>query len=124
MAPDWARATRPMVFVFTLICFVVTVLFEADVTAQGGAYATGVLVLMSSAAIAVTLTAWRDRSRWKLGFAAISAVFIYTTIANIFERPDGIKIASFFIFAIIAASFISRALRSTGIAPARSMKQR
>jgi hypothetical protein len=115
MAPEWARATRPLVLVFTGICFVITIIFEADVDAQGGAYATGVLVLMSSAAIAVTLTAWRDRSRWKLGFAAISAVFIYTTIANIFERPDGIKIASFFIFAIIAASFISRALRSTEI---------
>lgn len=115
MAPEWARATRPLVLVFTGICFVITIIFEADVDAQGGAYATGVLVLMSSAAIAVTLTAWRDRSRWKLAFAAIAVVFVYTTITNMVERPDGIKIASFFIFAIIATSFISRALRSTEI---------
>ena len=28
MAPDWARATRPLVIVFTLICFAVTLLYE------------------------------------------------------------------------------------------------
>jgi hypothetical protein len=60
MAPEWARATRPLVLVFMAICFTVTWIFEANVDAQGGAYATGVLVLMSSAAIAVTISAWRD----------------------------------------------------------------
>jgi hypothetical protein len=70
---------------------------------------------MSSAAVAVALSARRGQSRWTPAFYLISAVFIYTTITNIFERPDGIKIASFFIFTIIATSFISRALRSTEI---------
>ncbi|MEP6849857.1 MAG: amino acid transporter [Acidobacteriota bacterium] len=115
MAPEWSRATRPLVLVFTGICFAVTLIFRADVDAQGGAYATGVLVLMSSAAIAVSLSARRRRSRWTWAFWTISAVFVYTTITNIFERPDGIKIASFFIFSIIAASFISRVMRSTEI---------
>ena len=115
MAPEWARATRPLVLVFTAICFAITIIFEADVNAQGGAYATGVLVLMSSAAIAVTLSAKHRGSRWYLGFAFISVVFAYTTIVNVFERPDGLKIASLFIFSIIAVSFISRALRSTEV---------
>jgi hypothetical protein len=112
MAPGWARATRPLVLVFTAIAFAVTVIFKADVDAQGGAYATGVLVLMSSAAVAVTMSMWRKGwSRW--GFALISLVFVYTTLVNIYERPEGIKIASFFIAAIVAASFVSRILRTT-----------
>lgn len=114
MAPNWARATRPLVLVFTIIAFVVTILFRADVEAQGGAYATGVLVLMTSAAFAVTLAARRRRS--KLGrwvFGAITLVFIYTTITNIIERPEGIRIAAFFIGTIIATSLISRVWRST-----------
>ncbi len=115
MAPDWARATRPLVFVFTLICFVVTVLFEADVTSQGGAYATGVLMLMTSAAVAVAIAAWRKRERVWIAFAIITLIFVYTTVVGIIEQPSGIKIASFFIFAIIATSFISRAMRSTEI---------
>ncbi|MDQ3181657.1 MAG: amino acid transporter, partial [Acidobacteriota bacterium] len=115
MAPEWARATRPLVLVFITICFAITIYFKADVDAQGGAYATGVLFLMSSAAIAVTLSAFRRKNKWAYGFAIISAVFVYTTVANIIERPDGIKIASFFIFTIIASSFISRALRTTEV---------
>ncbi len=115
MAPDWARATRPLVFVFTLICFIVTVLFEADVTSQGGAYATGVLVLMTSAAVAVAIAAWRKKEKIWVAFAAITLIFVYTTVVGMIEQPSGIKIASFFIFAIIATSFISRAMRSTEI---------
>ncbi|MFC9689101.1 amino acid transporter [Kribbella sp. NPDC056951] len=113
MVPDWARATRPLVIVFALIAFVITLLFKADVDAQGGAYATGVLVLILSASIAVTLSARRKGERGKsVGFAAISLVLLYTTIANIIERPDGVQIASFFIVAIILTSLISRATRS------------
>jgi hypothetical protein len=111
MAPDWARATRPLVALFGLITFLITVLFDADVDAQGGAYATGVLVLMTSAAVAVTLHA--RRKRLKTIFGLITLVFVYTTILNIYERPEGIKIASWFIATIIVTSMISRVLRST-----------
>jgi hypothetical protein len=114
MAPDWTRATRPLVLVFTAIAFAVTIIFRADVNAQGGAYATGVLVLMSSAAVAVTLSVWRRGSRsGTLVFGIITLVFIYTTVVNIIERPEGIKIAGFFIAAIIVTSLISRVWRST-----------
>jgi hypothetical protein len=112
MAPEWARATRPLVVMFTLITILVTLIFSADVDAQGGAYATGVLVLMTSAAIAVAITAWHRAYRW-VAFALIAVVFIYASITNIFERPEGIKIATVFILSIVAVSLISRAVRST-----------
>ncbi|RJO70157.1 APC family permease [Nocardia panacis] len=113
MAPEWARAVRPLVLVFALIAFGITWYFDANVDAQGGAYATGVLVLITSAAVAVTLSAARKGERHKVvGFGAVSAVFVYTTIANIFERPEGVQLASLFILAIIVVSFLSRARRS------------
>ncbi|MGJ0202740.1 amino acid transporter [Leucobacter sp. gxy201] len=114
MAPSWARATRPLALVFTAIAFFITVVFGASVDAQGSAYATGVLVLITSAAIAVTLSARSRRQRpATIGFGIVSAVFLYTTVANIIERPDGIKIAAWFIAGIVAVSFVSRIARAT-----------
>jgi hypothetical protein len=113
MAPEWARAIRPLVLVFTAIAFVVTTLFDADVDAQGGAYATGVLVLILSAAFAVTLAVRRAGSRrttW--AFAVITVVVAYTTVANVIERPSGVQIGALFIIGIIAASLFSRVHRS------------
>ena len=112
MAPEWARANRPLVIIITGINIVVTLVFRADVEAQGGAYATGVLVLMSSAALAVAISAWRQVARW-VPFFAIAAVFFYTTVTNMVERPEGIKIASLFILGIVISSLVSRTLRST-----------
>ncbi|MCQ8187302.1 amino acid transporter [Streptomyces rugosispiralis] len=113
MAPHWARAVRPMVLVFIVIAFLVTWIFKADVDAQGGAYATGVLVLITSAAIAVTIAARRARQRgWTLGFGVISLIFLYTTAVNVIERPDGVKIGACFIAGIMAVSLLSRAARA------------
>ncbi|MGW0846050.1 amino acid transporter [Streptomyces sp. NPDC002787] len=113
MAPHWARAVRPMVIVFTLVGFLVTWIFDADVDAQGGAYATGVLVLISSAAIAVTIAAHKagQRNR-RIAFGVISAVFLYTTVLNVIERPDGVKIGACFIAGIMLVSFLSRLARA------------
>jgi hypothetical protein len=98
--------------VYMLIALAVTLIFRADVDLQAGAYATGVLVLMTSAAIAVTLSMRRKNGHWQV-FLLISLVFVYTTVQNIRERPEGIKIASFFIAAIVAASLFSRVWRTT-----------
>jgi hypothetical protein len=111
MAPDWAAATRPLVLLITAIGLVVTLVFDADVDAQGGAYATGVLVLMTSAAIAVTIAVRNRRRR----FVLITGIFVYTTIVNMVERPEGLKIATWFIAGIIVSSLVSRVLRSTEI---------
>jgi len=123
MAPEWAAAYRPLIIAFTLINLIVTWVFRADVSAQGGAYATGVLVLMTSAAIG----SWSDLARQiretggrtpilmrmqRSVFAVIAFVFIYTTIANIYERPDGIIIASIFITFVLGISLVSRIWRS------------
>ena len=112
MAPEWTRANRPLVIVITGITIIVTLVFRADVEAQGGAYATGVLVLMGSAALAVAISAWHMRER-QVPFLAIAVVFAYTTVTNMVERPEGIKIASLFILGIVISSLISRAARST-----------
>lgn len=113
MAPEWTRATRPLVTLFTAVTFLITIIFKADVTAQGGAYATGVLVLMTSAAVAVTLRRWKSAHRDWVYFAVITLVFVYTTITNVIERPDGVKIAAWFIVSIVVTSLISRVMRST-----------
>jgi hypothetical protein len=111
MAPEWARASRPLVLVFVSVAFLVTWLFHANVDAQGGAYATGVLVLITSASFAVTIAAHTVLSRVVLGF--VSLIFIYTTLVNIYERPEGLKISCMFIFTMIFMSLVSRAFRST-----------
>ncbi len=113
MAPDWAKARRPLVIFFAIVCITVTIIFHANVDAQGAAYATGVLVLMSSAALACFLTSLKENWWRCLAFLFATLVFFYTTIVNTFERPDGIKIALFFIGAIYITSFVSRIMRST-----------
>ncbi len=113
MAPDWAGAVRPLVLFFTLISYGVTFIFKADVDAQAGAYATGVLVLITSAALASAITSWQKGSQKRFVFTAISLVFIWTSIVNMTQRPEGVRIALFFVASILIVSFVSRALRST-----------
>ena len=114
MAPHWVEYTRPLVLVLFFIDVLVTLIFRADVEAQGGAYATGVLVLMLSAAIAVSLSLWHEgRKVLSTYFWGVSAVFAYTTVVNVIERPDGVVISSVFIISIIVLSIISRWKRAT-----------
>ena len=114
MAPDWARATRPLVLVFTLISAIVTIGFKAEVDAQAGAYATGVLALMTSAAVAVTLTEWRRGHRGTAAFfGVVTLVFGYTITVTIVDRPEGLLIALIFILMIVVISLVSRIRRST-----------
>jgi len=113
MAPRWASLSRPLVLVLLAIAFVVTWVFDADVEAQSGAYATGVLVLILSAALAVTLALWRER-RWILSFYAgvVFLVFAFTLADNCLERPDGLIIGSIFTLLLLLACALSRSIRS------------
>ena len=114
MAPNWVAYARPLVLLLFTFNVVITLIFRANVDAQGGAYATGVLVLMSSAAVAAAVTLWKEHN-YTLGLYCwlVTAVFGYTTTANVIERPDGIIIASCIIFFILVVSGISRYIRST-----------
>jgi hypothetical protein len=121
MAPRWVVYSRPMVVALFVINVVVTWVFDASVEAQGGAYATGVLALILSAAIAVALALWREfrsseaagKAGLSLYFWLVAGVFAFTFIDNVIERPDGVVIASIFIFSIIIISAFSRYWRAT-----------
>lgn len=114
MAPEWGRAVRPVVLVYTAVCVGVTVLFNADVNAQAGAYATGVLAMMVSAAFAVAVSARKRRQRTAaFAYAVLTAVLLYALVANEIEKPEGILISLGFIVGIVAVSLVSRVARTT-----------
>ena len=60
----------------------------------------------------MTLSARQKAQRGlTVAFGVIALIFGYTTIVNVVERPDGVKIASFFIAAISVASRFRRQTR-------------
>ncbi|MFB7864628.1 amino acid transporter [Streptomyces sp. NPDC056069] len=114
MAPEWGRAVRPVVLVYTALCILITVAFDADVDAQAGAYATGILAMMVSGAFAVTLSVARHGRRpVAVGFAVLTTVLLYALVYNVVDKPDGITISGFFIAGILLVSFVSRVSRTT-----------
>ncbi|WDZ82979.1 amino acid transporter [Micromonospora cathayae] len=114
MAPEWGRAVRPVVIVYTLVSVAITVAFGADVTAQAGAYATGILAMLVSASVAVTISAVRRRHRRVVaGYAVLTLVLLYALVDNVVEKPDGITISALFIVGIIVVSLVSRVARTT-----------
>ncbi|WP_018348678.1 APC family permease [Longispora albida] len=114
MAPEWTRAVRPTVIVYTVISVVITIAFNADVNAQAGAYATGILAMMVSGAAAVLISALRRKQRLATaGFAVLTAVLLYALVENIIKKPDGIAISALFIAGIVVVSLISRVSRTT-----------
>jgi len=114
MAPQWVVYRRPLVLILFAVDVVVTLVFNASVDDQQAAYATGVLALMLSAAVAVSLALWREARPVLSGyFWLITAVFAFTFIDNIVTRPDGLIISAIFILAVLAMSGLSRYRRST-----------
>lgn len=120
MAPDWSRSVRPVVLVFTTISIILTFAFNADVNAQAGAYATGILAMMVSASFAVTISAFRKKQKVaRVGFTVLTLVMGYALVENIIEKPDGIVISLLFILGIIVISLVSRVTRSTELRATR-----
>jgi len=125
MAPQWTSFRRPLVVILFSANVLVTLAFHADVEAQGGAYATGVLVLMLSAAFAVALALGREgiasagllpklRGILHSGyFWVVTAVLAFTLGDNVLARPDGVVIASIFVVVIVTLGALSRFRRAT-----------
>jgi hypothetical protein len=113
MAPRWVELSRPLVLTLLAVDVVITLIFRADVEAQSGAYATGVLVLILSAAFAATLTLWRERRLWLALYSSILCmVFAYTLAENCLGRPDGLIIGIVFTGLLMLACALSRSIRS------------
>ncbi len=113
MAPEWSRAHRPLVLIYMMIACLVIILFKANVDAQAAAYATGVLAMMTSAAMAVTLSARKKHQKAQtIMFSIISLIFIYTSAVTIITDPQGLYIALLFILLVLTISIASRVLRS------------
>jgi hypothetical protein len=114
MAPEWSRAVRPVTLVYTGVAVLITWLFDANVDAQAGAYATGILAMMISASFAVTVSCRRrGKHAGTVGFALVTVIFTYAFLDNVIEKPDGIVISLAFVVGIVLISFISRLARAT-----------
>ena len=113
MAPEWGRAVRPVVFVYTAVSILITLAFRADVNAQAGAYATGILAMMVSASVAVTIgAAHLQQRRSTAAFSLLTLILLYALVENVVEAPDGIAISMMFIAGILTVSLASRLTRA------------
>ena len=113
MAPRWAELSRPLVLALFAVDVIITLIFRADVEAQSGAYATGVLVLILSAAFAVTRALWHEGRRGLAFYVGVLClVFGYTLLDNCIERTGGLLIGTVFTVILMAVCAISRSIRS------------
>lgn len=113
MAPDWSRARRPLVLFLTIISIVITFCFQADVDSQAAPFATGLLVLVTSGVTGITILLWKNHPFLRIFFLIIDLAFIYAATSVMIQKPDGLQISLLFCVAILATSFLSRAVRST-----------
>src|SRR6266478_6685590 len=114
---EWAHKMGATLHLFMLINLYVTLVYRASVTAQRGAYATSVLVLMTSAAAATVLDRWKARTgpwyrRLSWYYFLVTLVFAATALAVMIQNPSGLQIAGWFILAIVGLSVVSRLLRT------------
>ncbi len=113
MAPEWAKATRPLVVLFAGITISdhVSLRRERRRTGRrvrdGRSRAHDLGRRRGHAAFPADARPFRPRSPPSRSSSSTRRSL------NIYERPEGIKIASWFIATIIVTSMVSRVLRST-----------
>lgn len=117
MELHWTHRWGVLLMLFGGVNLAVTLYFRANVDDQRGAYATGVLVLMSSACVVTYVSRRHDKEQagshgrpWYFGL--VSCVFLATTVAVIATAPTGLLIAFGFILAILGMSVVVRAVRN------------
>ena len=120
----WTQRWGVLLMLFAGINMVVTIYFKANVEDQRGAYATGVLVLLTCAATVAVFDRKRDHTKskgfgWGMLYAIdiayyglVALVFIVTMLAVSLRSGSGLAIAACFILAILAMSILSRAWRA------------
>jgi hypothetical protein len=116
MALPWAHRVGIILHAFNVINLALTVFFRASVTAQRGAYATSVLTLIGTSALAACVDSWRRHRghwAWRLpwAYALIAGVFLLSALGASASQPDGLLIAFCFILATLLFSVISRLFR-------------
>lgn len=126
MEARWFHSWGGLMILFGALNLVATLWFRASVEAQRNAYATGVVALMTDAALVCTATSWRRRATpgsalLPCYFALVSLFFLLTTLALVWWNPTGLVFALAFIGLIVLTSVLSRAvrnqeLRTTGFA--------
>jgi hypothetical protein len=114
----WVHTWGILFGVFALVNLVVTLAFHADVDDQRGAYATGVLMLITSACLVTVADRWPNAGRYRWlrlpwGYGLISLAFLATTVAVVVTTPAGLLISICFIVIILGSSILSRALRAS-----------
>ncbi|MGH7171267.1 MAG: amino acid transporter [Gemmataceae bacterium] len=119
MQMRWAHRVGVILHLFNLIMLIVIVIFRASVAHQQSTYATSVLVLLFSAALAVVidLTARLHRSAWVYlaipPFAIIVVVFLSLAGLIIWYKPGSLVIAMLLLAVLFISAGISRWARST-----------
>ena len=118
MELEWSHRWGLLFSLFAIVNMCVTVLFQADVDDQRGAYATGVLALLLTTSL-VALGDWsaqrfattgRRRVPWHFGGAAL--LFAVMWVMIVLTTPSGLWISCSFIGVILGTSIISRAVRT------------
>jgi hypothetical protein len=115
----WAHRIGVIMHLFNVLILLVTIAFQASVSALQWAYAASVLALLFGASLAATLDV-RQRLRrlslrWlaSLPFTLITVLFGLMGVLIVVQRWNGVAIALGFVAVVLVTAIVSRWLRST-----------